>query len=427
MLVTLGFLIASLLALAAIPALARRADRLARKRAEAAFPLSLAEIAADRDHLRAKLALRARTLEQQAERGFAARAGALREIGQRDMTIGARLRELEAQEVRIGTLEGELAATRGELAETREALARETAKLAEAAAALERRLADLASVEHSLAEARAALTGTGADLAARGEELERERGTLARIEGLLETREGELTAARGENDQLRVAQVEIRTRIMVLEGQRDELVDKLAATERSLGESRAALKAMTIDRDSERLRADALGARAEQAEAGLAAADARASAAAAEAQRVGAELKRDAETRAAESEAKRLVERELDEARTALQSERMRTAKEEAALRKDLSERETRLQTLHAEVQTLQGALAQARTDRTRLSRETAQAPAAKETPAARAAPGTTEGPGPAEPNAANAALRQEIVRVAERLMSLPPKREAAE
>ena len=75
MLVTLGFLCATLLALAAVPALARRAERLARKRAEAAFPLSLAEIAADRDHLRAELALRARTLEHQDELGFAAKAG----------------------------------------------------------------------------------------------------------------------------------------------------------------------------------------------------------------------------------------------------------------------------------------------------------------------------------------------------------------
>jgi hypothetical protein len=89
MLVTLGFLCATLLALAAVPALARRADRLARKRAEAAFPLSLAEIAADRDHLRAELALRI------ARRGAAGRArlrgqgGAMQEIGRRDMTIGA--------------------------------------------------------------------------------------------------------------------------------------------------------------------------------------------------------------------------------------------------------------------------------------------------------------------------------------------------
>ncbi len=88
MLFALGFLCAALLALAAVPALSRRADRLARKRAEAAFPLSLAEIAADRDHLRAELAVKMRSAEQEAEKGFAARAGAMQEIGRRDMDIG---------------------------------------------------------------------------------------------------------------------------------------------------------------------------------------------------------------------------------------------------------------------------------------------------------------------------------------------------
>ncbi len=58
---------------------------LARKRAEAAFPLSLAEIAADRDHLRAELAVRMRSVEQEAERGFAAKAGAMQDIGRRDI------------------------------------------------------------------------------------------------------------------------------------------------------------------------------------------------------------------------------------------------------------------------------------------------------------------------------------------------------
>ena len=100
MLFALGFLCAALLALAAVPALARRADRLARKRAEAAFPLSLAEIAADRDHLRAELALRMRSAEQDAERGFAAKAGAMQELGRRDMTIGRLERELGERDTR---------------------------------------------------------------------------------------------------------------------------------------------------------------------------------------------------------------------------------------------------------------------------------------------------------------------------------------
>src|SRR6478736_6745316 len=119
MLFALGFLCAALMALAAVPALARRADRLARKRAEAAFPLSLAEIAADRDHLRAELALRMRSVEQDAERGFAAKAEALQELGRRDMTIGRLQRELGERDVRIEELTTTLKTTQGTLDETR--------------------------------------------------------------------------------------------------------------------------------------------------------------------------------------------------------------------------------------------------------------------------------------------------------------------
>lgn len=415
MLVALGFLSASLLALAAVPALARRADRLARKRAEAAFPLSLAEIAADRDHLRAELALRERTLEQQAERGFAAKAGAMQEVGRRDMTIGQLERDLHARAARIAMLEGEIGATRNELSATSAALARETAAHVDTASTLEKRLNDLGALERNFAETRAALTGTSDDLAARGSELAEERATLGRIQALLAVRETELAGLRSDHDQLRVAQVESRTQIMVLEGKRDDLADRLAAKERAFDEKLAALKAMTTDRDSERLRADALATRAEQAEAGLAAADARSSAATAEAARIEALWKQETVARTAESEAKQMAQRELTETKAALEAERRRVSDETAALRENLREHESRLETVHAEVQTLQGALTQARADRDRLKREVAQLRKSGAVPPAE------------EISAANAALRQEITRVAERLMALPPKQEAAE
>jgi len=189
MLFALGFLCAALLALAAVPALSRRADRLARKRAEAAFPLSLAEIAADRDHLRAELAVRMRSVEQEAERGFAAKAEAMRDIGQRDMEIGQLRRDRSERDERIATLDAELSETQGELDTVRVALEAERNGHAETSAALEKRIADLARLEDNLAETRQALTGTGADLAARSGELERERETVGRVEALLAERE----------------------------------------------------------------------------------------------------------------------------------------------------------------------------------------------------------------------------------------------
>jgi hypothetical protein len=57
MVFAIGFLTASLIALLTVPALSRRAERLARRRIEAQFPTSFAEIAAERDHLRAQMAV----------------------------------------------------------------------------------------------------------------------------------------------------------------------------------------------------------------------------------------------------------------------------------------------------------------------------------------------------------------------------------
>ncbi|MFP4538519.1 MAG: hypothetical protein ACLFPA_09470 [Dichotomicrobium sp.] len=63
MLVALGFLIATLLALAFAPAFWRRAERLTTQRIEQSMPMSIAETEADRDQLRASYAIIIRRLE----------------------------------------------------------------------------------------------------------------------------------------------------------------------------------------------------------------------------------------------------------------------------------------------------------------------------------------------------------------------------
>lgn len=348
MLFALGFLCASLLALAAVPALSRRADRLARKRAEAAFPLSLAEIAADRDHLRAELALRMRTVEQEAERGFAARAGAMQELGQRDMTIGRLERERGERDERIGGLESELASTRNTLDETRSALEKEQAGHAGTSAALEKRAVDLASLEKTLAETKAALTSTGADLSARDEELKRQRDAAEQTEAKLVGRESELAASRDAHGALRVSQVEDRTRIMVLQGERDQLAARLAAAEDKLSRSEAALTKEAQD--------------SEQA---------------------------------------------LAAAREELAVARAKHQKEVVVVQES---RDSQIEVLRAELGRLEAALNQGREERERLREEVSEL--------RKAGPGEQQN---------HAVLRQEIVRLADRLMSLPPKQEAAE
>jgi chromosome segregation ATPase len=63
----LGLLAASLVALAIMPAVWRRAVRLTKKRIEAATPMTMAEFRADKDQLRAEFALSTRRLEMNVE------------------------------------------------------------------------------------------------------------------------------------------------------------------------------------------------------------------------------------------------------------------------------------------------------------------------------------------------------------------------
>ena len=62
MLFGIGFLVASLLGLVVVPLVHNRAVRLTVRRLEAATPLSMAEIQAEKDQLRAEFAMSTRRL-----------------------------------------------------------------------------------------------------------------------------------------------------------------------------------------------------------------------------------------------------------------------------------------------------------------------------------------------------------------------------
>jgi len=70
----LGFLVAALLALLFLPAFWRRAMRLSMRRLQMLAPMSMEEVVAERDMLRAEFAVRERRLEQEMEALEAARA-----------------------------------------------------------------------------------------------------------------------------------------------------------------------------------------------------------------------------------------------------------------------------------------------------------------------------------------------------------------
>jgi chromosome segregation ATPase len=119
----LGFLAATLIALVILPAVNARAERLARRRVEAQFPLSISELTAEKDHLRAEFAVLQRRIERKAEEALAEKHNDMEELGRRALRIQALETDRAARGERIGALEGELAETQRRLAEAESARA----------------------------------------------------------------------------------------------------------------------------------------------------------------------------------------------------------------------------------------------------------------------------------------------------------------
>jgi uncharacterized membrane protein YccC len=86
----LGFLIATLLALVILPLVHARAVRLTARRLEAATPVSMAEIQADKDQLRAEFAMSTRRLEISVDQLKAKTTSQLAELGKKTDAINRR-------------------------------------------------------------------------------------------------------------------------------------------------------------------------------------------------------------------------------------------------------------------------------------------------------------------------------------------------
>jgi hypothetical protein len=288
MLAALGFLVATVLWLIMLPAISRRAERLARRRAELTFPLSVDEIAAERDHLRAEFAVREHALERRVAESTTARAQALAATGQRDMQVSELKTVLGVRDGTIVDLDTTLAATRAELAGTRTRLASEQASLAEALNDLSIRGHALADRDKDVAQLRVERADLAAELAQRTRDLDAatQRGNGLSVElAVTSTRLASLEvvheALEREHDRLRLALAGSETVSETRAAHVADLKDRVAETTAALATEQAAhgttrssfeqrgieLAAFLAERDSLRLRlkaADDSVARLEQ-------------------------------------------------------------------------------------------------------------------------------------------------------------------
>jgi chromosome segregation ATPase len=148
----IGFLFASLFGLVLIPLVHNRAVRLTMKRLEAATPLSMAEIQADKDQLRAEFAMSTRRLEMSVEQLKARTTTQLAEIGKKSDAINRLKLELGEKTATIFALEARERSLRDQIRTTEQEISVKANTLHDAERSLTDRQGDLAKLTAELGE-----------------------------------------------------------------------------------------------------------------------------------------------------------------------------------------------------------------------------------------------------------------------------------
>jgi len=235
MYLAIGFLAAMLCSLLVMPLVHNRAVRLTTRRLEAATPLSMAEIQADKDQLRAEFAMSARRLEMSVEQLKGKTTNQLAELGKKTDAINrmkvelseksAAIFDLEARETtvkqKLATTENEftakteaLAAADRALADKQSELARLTTELNDRTQVAEGRQVELVTVRTQVEELRSRLGLAEQDFTSTQHRLELQRGESATA-----TRELLEARARVESLNLRVTDLDQQLAIQVHEAE----------------------------------------------------------------------------------------------------------------------------------------------------------------------------------------------------------------
>ena len=409
MLTALGFLIANFLWLIMLPAISRRAERLARRRAELTFPLSVDEIAAERDHLRAEFAVRQRELERRVEESRDIKASALKNVGVLDMHISELKTTLGVRDISIADLGGRLSATETDLAQTRERLALEEAGHASTRSDLAVRGQALTERDREVSELRIERADLSATLAARVRDLEQATARGEHLSGELAVTSANLAeltmqhqALEAEKARLQISLAESETlstgRAFEIAG----LQHNLAATQTALeaetaghGSTRAAFEQRGVEVAALMAERDSLRQRLKASDDALARSEQIAS------EQRGAKATADANFAA--------LRKEADKTTSLLRDTSADKARLDVALASARREHDMRAKALLADLETAQSTLSQARGERAILAREISDLRRESERAQIRL-------------EAESAQLRTEIMQVADQFLQAKPK-----
>ena len=189
MFVGIGFLVAGLLVIGFIPLVHARAVRLTMRRLEALTPLSMAEIQADKDQLRAEFAMSTRRLEMSVDQMKAKTTNQLAEIGHKSEAIGRLKLELGEKTASLFALEAKEKQFTDDLKAAQDELAAKVAEMEEA--------------EHTLAATQAKLVQTSGNFHERSVTADSQRVELVALRAQVEVLKGQIESYESETKELR--------------------------------------------------------------------------------------------------------------------------------------------------------------------------------------------------------------------------------
>jgi chromosome segregation ATPase len=213
MYLAIGFLVSMLFGLMVLPLVHNRAVRLTTRRLEAATPLSMAEIQADKDQLRAEFAMSARRLEMNVDQLKNKTTSQLAELGKKSDAINRMKIELGEKNATIFSLEAREKAVKEQLRATEEEFAAKTQALRTAEAALTEKQAEHARLTHALSDRSAMAESRQAELVAVRTEVDTLKNRVGDAEKEFSSTQQRLEQHRGESSHATRELTEARARV----------------------------------------------------------------------------------------------------------------------------------------------------------------------------------------------------------------------
>ena len=225
----IGFFVAALLVLLFIPLVHNRAVRLTMRRLEAATPLSISEIRADKDQLRAEFAMSTRRLEMSVEQMKAKTTNQLAELGNKTNAINQLKKELAEKTATIFALEARDKSLHDQLRATEDEFGVKSTALREAEMSLADKEADLGKLVAELGERSITADSQRVELAALRTQVEAMKVSVADYERAVTETERRLNRERADVQTATAELAEARRRLDTLAAHTEELERQLLA------------------------------------------------------------------------------------------------------------------------------------------------------------------------------------------------------